>query len=115
VRIFVSVVWCGNGVLEVDAIKHDGRVWLVPNWLDHVDEGYMTPERIVGLHAIRHRQLEPPLKDYEVDYLVNETVPEAVLSGEPSNEQVKKYDIQMRPDIRVASSPTLGGKFEAEA
>lgn len=101
-RIFVTVVGSVDGILEVDTIKHDGRVWLVPKWVDHGDAGYVTPERIIGLGAIRHREIEAR-QDYGADYLINEAVPEAILRGEPSPEQVKKYEIQMRPDIRVST------------
>lgn len=103
--MFVSVVGSTDGMLEIDTIRHDGRVWLDPNWLDHGDEGCMTPERIVGLNSIRHREIEAR-NDYGADLLINEAVPEATLSGEPSHEQVEQYEIQIRPDIRFASSPT---------
>lgn len=65
----------------------------------------MTPERIVGLNSIRHRENEAR-NDYGASFPVNEAVPEAILSGEPSHEQVEQYEIQIRPYIRVASSPT---------
>ncbi len=97
--IYTTMVGSGSTIHKVDTIKYDRGIWLVPEWHEHVGEGYMTPARIVRLDVVPYQELAPD-SPYG-HFLVNGPMPQEALFGEPSEEQVSHYQIQFRPDIRV--------------
>ncbi|WP_169731733.1 hypothetical protein [Sphingomonas jaspsi] len=88
-----------QGLCEMDVIEHDGEHWLVPEWLQHTKEGWMTPIRIIRLIGLQHQR-----GTVWGDFLVNDPIPEAVIEGRlPKGPS--RYTVVERPDIRV---PTGG-------
>jgi hypothetical protein len=76
-------------VLMMDTIRHDGKLWLVPEWLDRIDEGWRTPTRIVCMHGLQYQEITDDNEG--ADFLLNHEMPKAVLDGEtnPGSSQRK--------------------------
>jgi hypothetical protein len=87
-----------SGLYEMDVIEYEGEPWLVPEWLQHTEEGWMAPIRIIRMFGLQFQQ------GAWTDYLINAPIPKAVFDGDPSPED-GRYEIVERPDIRI---PTGG-------
>ncbi len=88
----------GNEIWQCDTIEHEGQLWLVPEWLQCLEEGWMTPARIIRLTGLKF-QTTPDGKFG--DYVLNEPIPKSVLQG--ASAQSGKYEDVERPDIRVST------------
>ena len=87
----------GGAIHTMDAIKYDGRMWLVPEWLDYKDEKVTMPARIVCLDSIPHNVSRSKIRDIVVDG----PVPRSVFEGRIPPGQEGKYLVIERPDIRL--------------
>ena len=85
-------------ILIADTIEHEGKLWIVPEWLYAQKEGWQTPARIIQVDCLKHQKMPD---DYPADLLLNNPMPRAVLDGNPSPEQAKQYVVVERPDIRI--------------
>jgi len=88
----------GDGSLfAADLIRHEGKLWIVPTWLENPTEGYKVPERIICLDMIRHQRWDAP----PVSSVVNEQIPKAVMYGPGPLPPGNGYLVVLNPDIRV--------------
>ena len=55
----VGVVSGGGAIQECDAIKYDGKLWLVPQWLDEPGRGTTKPRRIIRI-VVPHQPMTNP-------------------------------------------------------
>lgn len=88
-----------GSIYKIDTIKHDGGVWLVPSWHEHVGKGYMTPERIVRLDTLPHQALGQGSKIGH--YNLNDPIPYACLFGPLPSEGYDYPQVLSSPDIRI--------------
>lgn len=91
-----------NKIYYADTIEYEGKLWLVPTWLESPSLSYKLPERIVCIETLAHMKAGMP----GVDYVLNNPIPRDVLYGQILPELKEKYVVKMRPDIRV-SIPTI--------
>jgi hypothetical protein len=84
-------------ICEMDVIEYQGEPWLVPEWLQNTEEGWMTPVRIIRMRGLQFQR-----RGSGLGYLVNAPVPKAVFDGNPSPEE-GRYEIVERPDIRIST------------
>lgn len=88
----------GNALFSADTIEHEGKLWLVPHWLESPSEGYRIPARIVCLDGLRaFQKLE---KSFPADYSLGVPVPKAVFDGTHPQPLSLGYIVVERPDIR---------------
>jgi hypothetical protein len=57
VRIFKTVIAVGSALLRMDTIEFQGLFWLVPDWLEELNEGLINPTRIICLAGLRYQDL----------------------------------------------------------
>jgi hypothetical protein len=91
----------GDGVTDfhlVDTIEHEGKLWLVPTWI----EGMTMPERIVCLSNLRHQKSGVKGRDF----VLARSIPRAVLFGHVLPEHKAEYLIIERPPIRMIRGRT---------
>ena len=93
-----------NRIDKIDTIEHEGKFWLVPQWLDIPAEGWTMPARIILLDTLRHQRLEP---GGLADFLLNDPLPKAVLEGHVLTEQAKQYVVVDKPPIRFRGGSGL--------
>jgi hypothetical protein len=63
-RLLKSLVAIGTtGICEVDTIEHEGKLWLVPEWIDgHPSKGFSTPARAIRIDSLpRSGTLDRPV------------------------------------------------------
>ena len=96
--IYKCTLIAGGGILQMDVIKHEGKHWLVPNWFENKDEGWQTPERIVLLDVIPHRQM-PDNQAWQ--FLIEFPVPRELFFDPDPSKAGKQFVVQMMPGIRL--------------
>ena len=98
--VYQTLGWIdgSNEISLFDTIRHDGKWWLVPRWLEAPTEGWKIPTRIILLDVLRHQDAPP---DYPAKFLLNDPIPKSVLGGEIPKQPEGKYVVVERPDIRL--------------
>ena len=87
-------------VIEIDTIKHDGKMWLVPEWIEGPTEGLTMPARIICLDTLRHQAMP---ENNPADFVVNDPIPKTILGGQSPPEAESRYVVIERPDIQYRS------------
>jgi hypothetical protein len=88
--------------LVCDTIQHDGKLWLVPAWLEEeATKPYNRPARLIGMSGLKYRSM--PMRS-EVDFVMEHPVPEAILEGRVQGAQSAPFLILERPDVRILKS-----------
>jgi hypothetical protein len=90
----------GGAVQECDAIKYDGKLWLVPQWLDEPGRGTTKPRRIIRIDSLPHESMTNPA--FGLDFILSEPLPKAVLDGVVTPEQAAQYEIVELPEIEIS-------------
>jgi hypothetical protein len=85
-------------IMQCDTIEFNGKFWLVPKWLDNLEEGTRTPLRIICLDYLPHQKTE----DFgDVDFVINSPMPICVFDGEIPAETEYRFDIVESPDLWI--------------
>jgi hypothetical protein len=105
-KIFTTLMFFSDvpeGVIyTVDTIGYQGKMWLVPEWLDSPREGWRMPARIICLDALPHQKSPGG----PADFVLNAGIPKAVFDGQSQPEQEICYEVIERPDIKFSA---IGG------
>ena len=89
----------GGAIQECDAIKYDGKLWLVPQWLEEPGRGTTKPRRIIRINSLPHQPMTNPA--FGLDFILNGPLPKAVLDGVATPEQAAQYEIVELPEIEI--------------
>ncbi len=87
-----------NDILCIDTIEYDGKLWLVPHWIEAPTEGWKMPARIVLLDSLDYRT-EP--SDAPADYLLKTPMPRDVFEGRIPNGSEGEFVVIERPDVKI--------------
>ncbi len=90
-------------ICAMDTIEFEGKMWLVPVWLDNREEGFSYPARIILLDTLPHEKSRSPLEDF----LLTDPLPKAVFDGQVPPESELDYVVVERPDIQVRDRRAL--------
>jgi hypothetical protein len=102
-KIYTAMVGTDGdaNLYKVDVIRHDGKLWLVPHWLEAPSLGVSRPARMVRFDNQPHQEnIGSPFGDY----ILNGPAPKALLRMEPLKEQSFSFDHLELPDIDVPAS-----------
>jgi hypothetical protein len=83
----------------MDTISWRDKLWLVPRWQLAKTEGYRQPVRIIRPRLYQFAR--PKLPEYGENYSLSVAVPKAVLDGELSSEDAKRFVIVEAPAIEI--------------
>ncbi len=100
-KIYQTLIYYEGGTGEIfciDTIEYDGKMWLVPRWLEAPSEGWKTPERIILLDSLDH-QATPA--DFEADFVLNLPVPKDVFEGRIPKGSEGEFVVIERPDVKI--------------
>jgi hypothetical protein len=89
----------GGKIYKCDAIEHEGKLWLVPQWLAVPAKGVTKPRRIIRMDSLQHQRMSNPA--YGMDYILNGYMPKDVLDGRATPEQARQYEIVELPEIEI--------------
>ena len=87
-----------GSIFMADVIRHGGKLWIVPTWIETPSEGYKTPERIVCLDSLQHQQATRGTS--QVDLFVSDPIPRAVLYGPDPPPRSGVFRVVLRPKVR---------------
>lgn len=104
IRQFKALVPVGNEVWTIDGLEYDGRLWLVPEWLDIRDEGLTTPARRILMDALPHHRVRG--QDL-VRFIVNCQIPKAVLEGRTQSTPEREFHVETEPRIAIRGGTGL--------
>lgn len=106
-KIFTTLAMIGDKIDDfqrVDTIEYQGKFWLVPRWFGSPIEGWRTPELIICLENLPHRDLRGTPQP--ADFGMNVPIPRAVLDDLVQGKKVAGYEVIYRPPVRYPI-PTL--------
>jgi hypothetical protein len=83
---------------KADTIEYEGKLWLVPHWLDSPAEGVRRPNRLIRLDSLRHQQVASG-SQYGVDYFLNEPIAKALLGLETPREAISGFEVRELPSL----------------
>lgn len=101
-KIYKALVANSEGLYSIDVIEFEGGLWLVPEWIDHITEGWTSPARIIRMDTLPY-QRDTGLTD--TDFVVNVTIPTELLDGKDPQSVKTDFPFEVRdlPEIRVSS------------
>ena len=82
-----------SGISRCDAFEGEGRIWLVPEWLEFQDGSARYPERLVPLDQFDHQK--HPGDDAE--YLITQPIPRAVFYSKSPEKEANGYEVHLNP------------------
>ena len=97
--LFIVAVMCENSVLNVDGLRHENKLWLVPRWLDYPLEKMSKPERMIRFDTLPFQEMQGNSLH---DFLLQQPIPKAVLDCETTEGF----------EVRLAASITFGIQTE---
>ena len=87
-------------IWSCDTIEYKGTMWLVPQWVDFINEGIKKPIRLVRLDRFQHQAI----KFGENDFVLNEAVPSAFFETLPPKQIPARFVVLESPDISMPMS-----------
>jgi hypothetical protein len=93
---------------QCEAIEHDGRVWLVPYWLESPTRAETKPSRIIPLDILQHQKLSAG-NPYSADFILNDPMPRNLFDEKISPQLAKLFQVVEAPDIVI---PAGGGRAQ---
>jgi hypothetical protein len=104
-RIFKTFVSVETSIFPMDTIEYEGKFWLVPRWLESIEEGWLTPERIISLENLQVQDLRK-MPSPSADFSVSVPIPKFVFDGDPEQPKAAGYRVVQYPPIRFRK-PTV--------
>jgi hypothetical protein len=104
--ILKALVGSDAGLLAIDVIEFDNGLWLVTEWLENRDIGWQTPARIIRMDTIPHQKCNPAPHNHGANFVVNVSIPKAILSGADPTQAGSEFPLEVRdlPGVRVPST-----------
>ena len=90
-------------IYKVDTIEYQGKMWLVPEWLDNPRGGWRMPTRIICLDMLPHQKTPG---NPAADFVLNSGIPKSVFDGLAQTQPEERYVVIERQDIQF---PAIGG------
>jgi hypothetical protein len=110
-KILLVIVGSDDGkIYKVDAIEHEGKLWLVPHWLDVPAQGLTKPARLIRMDVLPFQRMTNPA--YGADFVLNAPVPKALLEPNTPRQEVPGFEVQELPEI---SFPISDRKAQSSA
>jgi hypothetical protein len=92
-----TLVGTENGsIVMLDTIEHQGGLWLVTEWLEHLGQGARSPRRIIRLDVLPYKAASFGGSDY---ILSSGHIPKDVLECKIPQEQVADFVVIDLPEI----------------
>lgn len=98
-KTFVAVNDLANNTSRIviaDTIEHEGKKWLVPEWLEAPSEGWKKPARIICIESLPYTRAP---KNYPGDHLLTTPLSTDVLDGKSNTVEGVEIDVIEAPDI----------------
>jgi hypothetical protein len=91
-----------QNIMKGDAIEHEGRLWLVVQWLEHRTEGFAKPRRLIALDAFGLERFPQPT--HFGDAAASTPIPKGLLEFPIAPQLAGRFDVLEQPDVTLPSS-----------
>ena len=92
------------GVNVCATIRHEGKLWLVPEWWHNDSTRKSKPVRIICLDLLQYQKV----RNLHYQYFLNTIMPKSVFAGLVPPEKAKQFLIVENPDIEVDTQEISG-------
>lgn len=80
----------------MDVVKHEGTLWLVPEWLAGNSRTHRLPVRMVSL---ANAKVQRTANGLPATFVVSDAIPRSIFDGSAPIDQRQKYDVRDYPDL----------------
>lgn len=103
-RIFaVMIVGPEQGTTALcDGLEHEGKLWLVPQWLDVPGQGLTKPVRLIRFDQLEHTH-SPGAKD-GIEYVVNVPIPKTLFDIRTPKITEPGFEVVDLPELALPRS-----------
>lgn len=91
-----------GSIYLLDAIRRDGQLWFVPDWIGPITGEWRQPVRIVAVDGLQFQSSDGG----QWDVVVNELLSKAILDGQTKPDKGSRYRVVESPDIRISAKKT---------
>jgi hypothetical protein len=98
VKIYKAKVIFGGALHNADAIEYQGKLWLVPHWLDMPAQGVTMPARIVRFDNLRYDDVRSTNLG---DFVVTMSMPKELFETQSPKQPITGYEYLELPEIRI--------------
>jgi hypothetical protein len=91
------LIGAAGTVAKMDGIEHEGKLWLVPHWLDTAAEGVTRPARLVRFDMLPHQHT--PNSAYQADYVINYLIPKELFEIQTPRQAIPGFEFVEMPEI----------------
>src|SRR4051812_10620758 len=88
-KIFKVKVVFGGIISNVDGIEWQGKLWLVPHWLDNKAAGQTTPARIIRFDNLDYEDVRGTNLG---DFVITNSMPKELFSVETPKQPIAGYE-----------------------
>jgi hypothetical protein len=82
---------------KMDTIEFEGKLWLVPHWLDEPIRKVTKPARLIRMDLLPHQSMAGT--GYGADFVVSYRIPKELFELTPLKEQLPGYEVLELPEL----------------
>jgi hypothetical protein len=86
-------------VSKCDAIEYEGKLWLVPRWLDIPAQGVTKPARLIRFDTLPHQKT--PNSPHRVDFVLNSPIPKELFEIHPPKQAIAGFEFVELPEMSL--------------
>jgi hypothetical protein len=94
------------GFSKCDAVEFDGKLWLVPRWLDFPAQGLTEPARLVRFDTLLHQAT--PNSPQEVDYVLDQPIPGELFEIRTPKQPILGFEFLELPEVSFPLKASKG-------
>ena len=92
-RIYKTAIRVDDSVFSADTIEHESSFWIVPEWIEHLDEKTIQPARMIRVSPPGFHRADGT----GFDFALIDSIPKDVLE----ERKTEHYDVRTLPDIWI--------------
>ena len=98
IKILKVKVAYGGGLYNCDGIEWQGKLWLVPHWLDSADGKSTTPARLIRFDHLEHSDVRGTNLG---DYVVSSSMPKELFALAPLQGPIAGHEYVELPALTL--------------
>ena len=91
----------GN-IIDMDTVEYEGRLWLVPDWIEYPGQGVMKPTRMIALAQLGYSEMP---NFGRVKWAITHSPPKELFEGPVLSPIVSSYEVLILPEVQFPIPP----------
>jgi hypothetical protein len=87
----------GGNYIDMDTVEYEGRLWLVPDWIEYPGTGLMKPTRMIALDQLGYSAI-PNFGN--VKWVISHSPPKELFEGPALSPKVASYEVLVLPEVQ---------------